>query len=148
MSYDELLHRFAPCGLDCSRCFAREGGAVQTPALQLQRALAGFEALAQRMAERTPDLGSYPQFQAVLAVFSGASCPGCRASGGHLRTCAARTCYKDKGVDFCFQCEEYPCERNNYHGSLHDRWRRYNDRMQEVGVEQFAAEQAVEPRFE
>ena len=148
MTDNELLDRFAPCGLDCSRCFAREGGAVQLPALELRQSLRGFEALAARMAERAPELADYPQFQAVLAVLCEASCPGCRAGGGHLPTCSARTCHREKRVGFCFQCDEYPCERNTYHASLHDRWRRYNDRMGEVGVEQFAAEQAMEPRFE
>lgn len=148
MTSPELLDRFAPCGLDCSRCFARAGGAVQRPAAELLQALAGFEHLAPRVAQRAPVLAAYAQFHEVLAHLAQASCPGCRASGGFLPTCAARTCHSERGVDFCFQCDQYPCERNEYHSSLHDRWRRYNDRMREVGIEQFAVESAGQPRFE
>ena len=41
-------------------------------------------------------------------------CPGCGGEGFHLKhpSCAVITCsQKHGGVEFCFHCESYPCER-------------------------------------
>ena len=62
--------------------------------------------------------------------------------------CAARTCFAEKGVDFCFQCDEYPCSRNSYPDLLARKWRANNERMKEVGVEAFYEESLQHPRYE
>jgi hypothetical protein len=62
--------------------------------------------------------------------------------------CAARTCASEKGVDFCFECGEYPCNRNNYPPRLEVRWRTCNDRMREIGAEAFYDEQLGTPRYQ
>lgn len=37
-------------------------------------------------------------------------CPGCGGKGHHM--CAIRKCAAEHGgVEYCFQCSEYPCER-------------------------------------
>jgi len=41
--------------------------------------------------------------------------------GSQLPFCAARNRFKEKGVDFCFRCEEYPCGRNQYPPNLEKR---------------------------
>ena len=41
-------------------------------------------------------------------------CPGCGGENFHIQhpTCAVVTCScKHSGVEFCFQCDSYPCER-------------------------------------
>lgn len=39
-------------------------------------------------------------------------CKGCRFGGGWSwwRDCPARTCCMKKGVDFCYQCDYFPCK--------------------------------------
>jgi hypothetical protein len=99
MDYLELT---APCGLDCFNCafyLATQG-----------------------------DQGS----QAQLAMFSelldipveAMSCQGCRAQKGVLplhftpqisprepgQACRPYSCTEKQGIDFCFQCDDFPCE--------------------------------------
>ncbi|HBV98649.1 MAG: hypothetical protein JL50_17535 [Peptococcaceae bacterium BICA1-7] len=44
-------------------------------------------------------------------------CPGCRSLKGNCpalgSTCETYTCASDRGIDFCFQCPEFPCARLN-----------------------------------
>jgi len=44
-------------------------------------------------------------------------CPGCRELQGHCpvigEQCATYRCALDKGVEFCFECAEFPCVRLN-----------------------------------
>jgi hypothetical protein len=146
-SYDQILQRLAPCGIDCERCVMRTGGVVQRAAARLADAVEGFDGMAARMAEHVPPLGGYDRFREVLGVFAGAPCAGCRAGGSTLPFCAARTCFKEQGVDFCFQCSLYPCDRNGYPDPFAQTWRKNQDRMREVGVERFYEESLRKPRY-
>ncbi len=103
--------------------------------------------MAPRVADRFPVLDEYAHFSQTLELFSGASCVGCRNGGSTLPFCAARTCYREQGVDFCAQCAEYPCERNSYPQNMVERWRSHNDRIREVGVAQFYRESLERPRY-
>lgn len=145
--YEEILRRLAPCGLDCYRCAMCGHGVIKRTAAELAAALEGYEDIAPRVAAREPVLEHYRRFADVLALFSRASCIGCRAGGSTFPMCAARTCFREQGVDFCFQCGEYPCERNQYPEMFQARWRANNDRMREVGVERYYQESLLEPRY-
>lgn len=116
-------------------------------AADLAAALEGFENVAPKLADRVPALSQCERFVEILGFFARAACTGCRARGAQLPFCAARTCYKEQGVDYCFQCSEYPCERNSYPENLARRWQANSDRMREVGVEQFYLESPDEPRY-
>lgn len=146
-TYKEILEKLAPCGLDCQRCVRYERGDIKRLATGLAQALEGFENMAPRVADRVPALCEYDRFAEILRLFAQADCAGCRAGGSQLPFCAARTCYREKGVDYCFQCEEYPCERNGYPEIMALRWRSYNDRMRDAGVEQFYREALDKPRY-
>ena len=147
LTYEEILGRLAPCGLDCQRCVMCADGVVQRSASELSAALEGFDSMAARMADHVPALGGYQQFKQVLDVFCDASCTGCRGGGSSLSFCAARSCFKQQGVDFCFQCGDYPCGRNDYPESFESQWRTVNDRMREVGVEEYYRESLQSPRY-
>jgi hypothetical protein len=122
-------------------------GVIQRSATELATALEGFDAMAARMADHVPALAGYQQFAQVLDMFAGATCIGCRGGGSSLPFCAARRCYKEKGVDYCFQCEEYPCGFNDYPETFEKQWRTVNDRMREVGVEEYYRESLESPRY-
>ena len=145
--YTDIVQRLAPCGLDCERCVMYAEGRVKNLAVGLAKALEGFESMAPRVADRFPVLGDYDHFTKTLEFFSAATCTGCRNGGSELPFCAARTCFREQGVDFCAQCAEYPCERNSYSQNLVERWRSYNDRIREVGVEEFYRESLERPRY-
>ncbi len=146
-TYQEVVERLAPCGIDCERCAMYAHGRIRDHATGLAEALTGFENIAARVADRVPALREYHQFTEILGFFTGAGCAGCRAGGAQLPLCAARTCFREKGVDFCFQCDEYPCERNAFPENLASRWRHHNDRMREIGVEGFYKESVERPRY-
>jgi hypothetical protein len=147
LTYEETLNRLAPCGLDCHRCVMSGEGVIKRSATELAAALEGFENMALRAVARVPVLEHYSQFAEVLALLAGASCTGCRSGGANFPFCAARTCFKEQGVDYCFQCGEYPCGRNDYPEDFEERWRANNDRMREVGIEQYYRESLLEPRY-
>lgn len=147
LSYEGVVERLAPCGIDCERCVMCSRGRVKDLAAGLGTALDGFENMAPRVADRFPVLRDYQGFVGILELFAGAACAGCREGGSSLPFCAARSCHKEQGVDFCFQCAEYPCTRNSYPENMTQRWRAYNDRMLEVGVEQYYRESLKRPRY-
>jgi hypothetical protein len=147
LTYEQIAERLAPCGLDCERCVRYAGGRIRKLATELAAALEGFENMAPRVADRLPALREYDSFAEILALLGQGDCVGCRAGGAQLPFCAARTCFKEQGVDYCFQCGEYPCERNSYPENMVSRWRAYNDRMREVGVETYYRESLTKPRY-
>ena len=52
-----------------------------------------------------------------------------------------------KGVDFCFQCDEFPCEKTNLDSGLKYRWIQMNNQMKEIGIESYFQETADLPRY-
>lgn len=147
MTADDHLWKLGPCGLDCSRCVWYGDGPIRSLSRQLRECLGDYARLASGQAESRPALRGYPQFQAVLELFAGADCPGCRAAADPHPFCAARTCSREKGVDFCGQCDEYPCDRNRYGQDLKGRWLAMNDRIRLVGPQRFHQEQKSRPRY-
>lgn len=94
-----------------------------------------------------PIFTNYSQFEEILISFSQASCSGCRGKNVLCPIeCTAKTCVKEKGIDFCFQCADYPCE-NQFCGKLRKRWMKINDRMKEIGVIDYYYEQLKLPRY-
>ena len=147
MEYREAVARLAPCGLDCSRCADFSQGEIRALSGRLRELLGNYRRLAAMKAGMRPEFAHYDEFVALLESFASAACSGCR--GGNVTCpldCSARTCHKDNGVDFCFQCGEYPCDKQ-FDGRLRERWRTINDRMKEIGVAAYYEEQNKLPRY-
>ncbi len=78
----------APCGLDCFNC----------------------EFYEKNLTNKLADLIN----EKLLVPRNEIPCKGCRQQDGkhfHLgyKGCATLNCIKEKGVDFCFNCDEFPC---------------------------------------
>lgn len=148
MDYGDAVQYLSPCGLDCGRCADYERGEIRRTSETLLALLKNYERLAKLKAQRNPAFEHYAQFTEVLKAFSQAACSGCR--GEHvlcpLDTCRAKDCQKEKQIDFCFQCGEYPCDKQ-FFGPLKDRWIRVNDRMREIGPAAYYLEQLEKPRY-
>ena len=149
VEYSDVVQRLAPCGLDCSRCADYEHGKISGLSVDLLQSLGNYDRVAVMKSKAKPFFEHYLHFKEILSSFARSSCSGCR--GANLQCpipdiCAARNCFREKGVDFCFQCSDYPCEKQFY-GRLRDRWRERNDRMKEVGAIQFYEEQKSLPRY-
>jgi hypothetical protein len=69
------------------------------------------------------------------------ACKGCRLGGGWSwwSDCPVRTCCVDKGVEFCYQCTEFPCKTLT-EGPLQGYLQRFidaNQHIQQIGLEQW-----------
>lgn len=49
-------------------------------------------------------------------------------------------------MDFCFQCDEFPCDEQKDE-RIRERWMAKNNRMKEIGVIEYYIEQSKTPRY-
>ena len=146
----ELLNKFGPCGLSCEKCFAFHNSQIKIHAEQLKINLGEFDAYANRFVSllEEPAFTKYPDFKEVLNVFAAGNCLGCRKQVCHLfQECKVRNCYKEKGVDYCYECEEFPCEKTGFDENLIQRWRNINQKIRKIGLENYYLEIMDRPRY-
>jgi hypothetical protein len=147
MDYEEIKKILAPCGLSCLKCMAYTDGEIKYHATELKRLLGSFDIYAERFSNFLPAFSNYPSFKEVLDIFLKSECKGCRNGDCIYPNCGVAACYKEKGVDFCFQCDDFPCDLTNFDPHLHKRWLKMNQRMKEIGVEAYYEETKVQPRY-
>ncbi|MCG8400038.1 MAG: DUF3795 domain-containing protein [Firmicutes bacterium] len=147
MEYRDTLQHLSPCGLDCVRCTDYEHGEIKHLSARLLDLLGKYSRVAKMREETEPAFANYHHFEQILGHFAGASCSGCR--GGNVKCfieCAAVTCHREQGVDYCFQCGDYPCDKQ-FSGRMREWWIRRNHRMKDIGVVGFYHEQRKQPRY-
>ncbi|KAF0144216.1 MAG: CGCAxxGCC family protein [Nitrospirae bacterium] len=147
MNSREILKILSPCGLNCGKCQAFAEGDIKKHAQELKRLLGSFDGYAERFSKFQSVYKNYPQFKEMLDHFSEMNCEGCRQGDCKYPNCGVAACYKQKGVDFCFQCNEFPCEKTNFDPNLKQRWLKMNARMKEIGVETYFEETKDLPRY-
>ncbi|MEN6326571.1 MAG: DUF3795 domain-containing protein [Syntrophomonas sp.] len=147
MEYGEVLKRMAPCGLDCGRCIGYQGGEIQELSARLLKLLGNYQRVATIMQKFNPAFAAYKDFEEILKTFAQASCSGCRTANNSCPTpCAVKTCHKEKAVEFCFQCGDFPCDQQDKI-PVGERWLKMNQRLQEIGVVKYYEEQSKLPRY-
>lgn len=87
--------------------------------------------------------GLCPRYQ-----MDGASkCPGCSGEGFLTKhpKCGVLSCAQRKGLEYCFQCDEYPCKK--YEGAdasdsfiTHKNQLRDNEKAKRIGMEAYRSE--------
>ncbi|MGE5584000.1 MAG: DUF3795 domain-containing protein [Bacillota bacterium] len=149
MAYKDVLDVLAPCGLNCAKCFAFYEGEVGLYSARLQDLLGDFDRYAERFSRLAglEVFSNYPSFKELLSYLAQADCRGCRNGDCRYTGCGVITCYRQMGVDFCFECPEFPCARTNFDPDLERRWRQMNTRMREVGPEEYLKETRDLPRY-
>ena len=150
MDYKKIVSELSPCGLDCSRCVFSTNGSVRKNADELLEGLTGFGKMAKFLAAENPALAGYDAFLAVLDFLRSGECQGCRNGAGcydGYDGCEARNCVKTGKVDFCFECDSFPCDRNKFNPLLAEKWKTNNLEMKKNGVESFYAEKKKKPRY-
>jgi len=105
------------------------------------------------MEYRTRD---YPQFAACglncglcprYYTDGGSRCPGC-AGDGFLDvhpTCGILSCCQSKGIEYCFECEEFPCKKFDGWGDsdsfiTHRNYLADMERAKEIGIDAYKTE--------
>ncbi len=147
MNYDDIVKVLAPCGLNCSKCLAYVDGEIKRNAGELKRLLGAFDSYAERFSRFNAVFDNYPSFKKLLDHFAQAGCKGCRNGDCIYPNCGVAPCSKKRGIDFCFQCNEYPCEKTNFDPNLKERWIKMNNLMKEIGVEAYYEESKDSPRY-
>ncbi len=118
----------APCGLDCFNCIVYEKNVTDKIRSKVAQAL------------------NIPEDEVP--------CKGCREVKGcrlHLTSCPTLDCITAKGLEFCFECTDFPCPKlmpvADKAGTYPHNMKLFNlCRMKKVGVEKWAEEESVEIR--
>lgn len=148
MEQEKLLRDIAPCSLCCGTCPAMKGGVVGETAWKLYHYLEGYydfyrENLPEQLQSRAEQIKAFTQW---LEKFSHPRCNGCRDNTHGkccIEDCFILECTLEHGVDFCAECKEFPCDRVNtdvYTPTVIQEWKNGNQRIREVGIEQFHGE--------
>lgn len=147
MEYKDILSKLAPCGLNCYKCFANSEGAIRETSINLQNLLGSFDIYAERFSSFLPIFRQYPSFKVLLNYLTKENCLGCRNGSCLFPNCGVKDCYRNKKIDFCFQCNEFPCEKTNFESHLKQRWIKINKRMKEIGIKAYYKETKNLPRY-
>jgi hypothetical protein len=150
MTSEEILAAIAPCGLNCKTCFAHVDGDIRKHALKLKEKLGNFAPYAKRFETLLGEtvFKSYPAFKEMLDYLAAEHCRGCRNEQCKLfKDCGVRKCHQAKQVDYCHQCNEFPCNKNNFDERLHGVWLQINRKIQEIGLEKFHERSKTRPRY-
>jgi hypothetical protein len=144
---NEIKTELSVCGLDCKRCADYENSEIKSLSSQLAKLLEGYERVAAMKSEKNTLFNGYPIFLEILQHFAKGACGGCRSENLQCPVeCFAKTCNRQRGVDFCFECSEYPCDKQ-FEGKTRQRWLERNNRMKETGAENYYMEQSKLPRY-
>ena len=150
MADNTIKETIAPCGLCCETCFAHVNGNIRKLSIQLKEKLGNFHNNAKRFETllEEPIFEKYADFKEMLDYLAAENCHGCRNEQCKLfKNCGVRPCHQNKEVDFCFQCEEFPCNRTNFDDSLYKGWVAINKIIKKKGIEAYCEGARKRPRY-
>ena len=150
MKTEKIKSAIAPCGLSCEKCFAHVDGDIRRYSLKLKEKLGKFENYAKRYETLLGDpvFKKYTNFKEMLEFFASENCKGCRNEQCKMfKNCGVRNCHQKKLVDFCYQCDEFPCDRTNFDENLYKAWLRINEIIKNEGLEKYHQKTVRRPRY-
>ena len=145
-----ILKKLGYCGLNCEKCFANVNGDIKKHSKELKNFLGKFEIYSERFVNllNEPKFLNYPSFKELLDYFADGNCRGCRIETCILfKSCKVRECAEVKSVNFCFECEEFPCNKTGFDEHLRKRWVIINEKMRDSGVQNYYNEIKNQPRY-
>jgi hypothetical protein len=88
----------------------------------------------------------------LCPMFLNKNCPGCGGGTGNQSCKIARCSMEHGGVEYCFQCQEYPCEKYEHiddHDSFitHRNQKADLEKARQSGMEAYNAEQAEKTKI-
>jgi hypothetical protein len=147
---EEIMAAIAPCGLSCETCFAHVDGDIRKYAMKLKEKLGNFEGYAKRFETMMdePVFRKYADFKEILVYFASEHCRGCRKEQCRMfNNCGIRKCHQEKQIDFCYQCNNFPCNRTNFDERLYQVWVILNEKIRKSGIESYYEKARVRPRY-
>ena len=150
MTSQVILEALAPCGLSCEKCFAHVNSEIRQYSRQLKEKLGNFEIYAKHFETLVGDpiFKKYPDFKAMLDYLASADCLGCRNENCKLfKSCGVRACHQRKQIDYCYACDEFPCDHTGFDEHLLQRWIKINERIRQMVIEVYYAQTHKQPRY-
>lgn len=147
MDKSELLNLIAPCGLLCYTCDAMKNGVINEAAKKLLYVLESYDLFLKKCPGSRPIAGKYHDFQEVLEYLADVKCNGCRNGRCPDSNCIVPECTKSRTIYFCYECEEFPCAKTGFPEDLKVKWIRKNNKIKEIGLEKFFAEEKSIPHY-
>jgi hypothetical protein len=123
------------CGLYCGLCAQRGRIPRQAQALRGSMSKEGYEFWGREI----PGFEAFWGFLANLGDPDKA-CPGCRQDGGYP-ACEIRICARERQIEVCALCEQFPCERIQHFAKVYPTLITDGERLREIGVDAWLAEQ-------
>ena len=131
---DEKLKFVTYCGLWCELCAERARIPQQAKALQQAMIEEGWPF----WGHTVPGFIEFWEFLERLHADGG--CSGCRAGGGFPQ-CQIRLCARERGLELCSECFDFPCDHVEALGARYPTLIADNRRLRSVGLERWLNEQ-------
>ena len=150
MKTEQIKDCLAPCGLCCETCFAHVNGDIRKYSLKLKEKLGNFQINAKRFETLldNPIFKKYIDFKEMLDYFASENCKGCRNEQCKLfKDCGVRPCHQEKQIDFCYQCDKFPCNKTNFDAGLYKGLVMINEKIKKIGIENFYEKTRIRPRY-
>lgn len=150
MERNEILKKVAPCSLMCHTCSAYCNGVICEYSQTLLKYLDGMKEFYEK---HIPDaVESYKNFKEVLCMYNAGPCSGCRSTehnGCSIEGCFLLECTKKHGIDFCGECEEFPCQKVHklFEEVVYRQWLDGNQQIRDYGIEYFWEKNSENPHY-
>jgi hypothetical protein len=135
---DEQFTFVTYCGLYCGLCAERGRIPKQAAALRQAMAEEGWPYWG-------PTMPGFDEFWRFLEGLREGGCPGCRAGGG-FPGCQIRVCARERGLDLCSQCPDFPCRPIEILAARYPTLLGDNRRLRAVGLARWLGEQEERAR--
>lgn len=147
MEKDDLLRYVAPCSMLCYTCLSFMDGGFSKYGPQFEAYCEGvceFFAHVSNMTEEEEErhYSFFNEFNNTLDKLCGGSCHGCRNNmklkSQCLEGCVVPDCVIEHGVNFCGECNEFPCQKakeffNTVNDKIETIWENGSSRIKEIG---------------
>lgn len=150
MKKEEILKQIAPCSLMCHTCAAYENGVICASSRQLLKYMDGMGEFFRKHAPHALD--NHQNLEDELKKYAQGKCPGCR--NNRDCTCSISGCYipectKQHKVDFCGECEEFPCNAMTkvFEAEVYNQWLSGNKEIKDRGIETYWENNKEKPHY-
>lgn len=150
MGKSKFLEKIAPCSLICHTCSGYCHGVICDSSKTLLKYLEGMKEFYEKHMPNAVE--SYSTFEEILHMYSDAPCSGCRSTehnGCSIEGCFLLECTKKHGVDFCGECDEFPCQKTSelFEEQVYEQWLKGNQEIRDHGIELFWSNNSEKPHY-
>lgn len=137
------------CGIYCGGCGMYRGRIIAKVAQDLKELIE-----AHKYPEWVPEFGGidfkFTEFRKGLAYFtkknSGCYCQESCIDGGGVPGCEIKQCAKNRGVEICFECDEFPCKLFSSFLTRHPEIVEEEKKFKKLGMEKWVASKEEESK--